>query len=57
MVESFKEIHERLIVARAFWEVRCPKCKSEEIVIKTEKGYFWVCECRKCKYKRKDLLS
>jgi ssDNA-binding Zn-finger/Zn-ribbon topoisomerase 1 len=57
MVESFKEIHERLIVARAFWEVRCPKCKSEEIVIKTNNGYFWVCECRKCKYKRKDLLS
>ena len=36
-----------------FIKVRCPKCKSEEIVIKTDNGYFWVCECRKCKYKDK----
>ena len=55
-MENLKEIHERITFDYAFWEIRCPKCKSEEIVIKTKNGYFWVCECNKCRHKRKNLI-
>jgi len=34
--------------------IKCPKCKSEEIIIEEdEEGYYQVLKCNKCGYEKK----
>ncbi len=30
--------------------VKCPKCESINVVIKTNKGYFFIVKCNNCGY-------
>ena len=39
--------------SRKVVEIRCPKCKSSEIIaIQDKDGYYDVSECTKCGYKK-----
>ena len=33
-------------------DIRCPKCKSEDVVVKEDEGYFWVYKCNSCGYSK-----
>ena len=37
--------------------VRCPKCESEDVIINTDRGYFWIERCNACKYVKKNKKS
>jgi len=56
MVESFKDTLEKALFDRYLPCIACPKCKSEDVLVKTEEGYFWVYVCKKCNYKKNSLL-
>ena len=32
------------------WTVyaKCPECESDDVIVGTDGGYFWVEECKKC---------
>ena len=33
--------------------IKCPKCKSEEVIVEEdEEGYFYVLKCNKCGYSK-----
>lgn len=35
--------------------IKCPKCKSEDVVVEEdEKGYFFVLKCNKCGYAKRE---
>ena len=53
MVESFAKTHERELFRKYELEIKCPKCRSEEILIDMESnGFFCVSRCNKCGYKK-----
>lgn len=37
-------------------KIKCPKCKSEDVVVGMEEigKYFWVSQCNKCGYKENE---
>jgi len=41
-----------------FWTIyaKCPQCKSDNVVVETEGGYFWVDECKSCGYVSKNII-
>lgn len=54
MIENFAQVHERELFKKYELEIKCPKCKSEDILIgMDDNGYFWVCQCNKCGHKDK----
>ena len=57
MVENFAKVHERELFMKYELEIKCPKCRSEDILIDMENnGYFWVSQCNKCGYKDKSRV-
>ncbi len=53
MVENFAKSHERELFMKYELEIKCPKCRSEDILIDLENnGYFWVSQCNKCGYRK-----
>lgn len=53
MVDSLSKIHEAELFKKYELEIKCPKCRSEEIVISMEcNGLFCVSQCNKCGYKK-----
>ena len=52
MVDTFSKIHEAELFKKYELEIKCPKCRSEEIVIGMEhNGLFCVSDCKKCGFK------
>ena len=55
MVENFAKVHERKLFMKYELEIKCPKCRSEEILVgMNNNGYFWISQCNKCGYKKLD---
>ncbi len=54
-MESFKEAVNRALFEKVLPTIKCPKCRGEDIVLKVEDGYFWVCKCKKCNHSREEL--
>tara|TARA_Y100000310_G_C20496688_1_gene721899 strand:+ start:64 stop:219 length:156 start_codon:yes stop_codon:yes gene_type:complete len=48
MIESFSDIHKRELFNRFMPFIYCPRCRSEDITIKFDEGYFKVVNCKKC---------
>lgn len=51
-MENMSEVNERKLFEKYGVDTKCPKCRGSSVVIKTDNGYFWVCECSKCGYKK-----
>ena len=57
MVDTLSKIHEAELFKKYELEIKCPKCRSEDILISIENnGYFWVSQCNKCGYKDKSRV-
>ncbi|MDD5191829.1 MAG: hypothetical protein PHH54_04105 [Candidatus Nanoarchaeia archaeon] len=52
MVDSFSKIHETELFKKYELEIKCPNCRSEEIVVSMKcNGLFFVSSCNKCGYR------
>jgi len=53
MGESFSTINEKEWFKKYELEIKCPKCRSEEVTIDMEvNGLFVIALCNKCGYKK-----
>jgi len=56
-MENFSDFHNRMLFDKYELEIKCPECRSEDVLIGFDEGYFWICECRKCGYKNEKKIS